>query len=129
MVRRTAIVLVVWLGLLWAASPAFACARGGHGDCCPDGMTSPCKGAGSGIDLSTLCCVSVPAASPATLAATSQANHIQPHDSGSSDPIVALAWFATVAPSIRAAPSADRRVSIVRTEASLTYLRTRRLRL
>jgi hypothetical protein len=130
--RRLASVLVVWLGLLWASSPALACARSADRDCCPEGGTSPCSDEGSGLDLNalaTLCCVIAPAASPVVSADTSRTAHVQPHDSGSPDPIVAFAWFATLTPSDHRPPLTRPDASLVRTDAALTYLHTRRLRL
>lgn len=133
MQRRLLMVLVVWLGLLWAASPAVACARGAERDCCPAGMTSPCSGQGSGADVSTLaalCCVSAPTATPAVSADAARATHVQPEDSGSPDPIVAIAWFATLTPFRHALDLTPRHAATpVRTDAGLTYLRTLRLRL
>ena len=133
MLRRFAIVLVAWLGLAWAVSPALACARGAADrDCCPEGVTSPCKGEEPSVDLSSLaalCCAGASTASPVVSAEASRTTHVQPRDSGSPDPIVTFAWFATLTPFPDAAPLPDRGFASSRTDATLTYLRTRRLRL
>ena len=132
MLRRVASVWVVWLGLLWVASPALACTRASDRDCCPDGVTAPCSDEGSGVDLrvlATLCCVGAPAASPVVSTEVSRIANVQPRDSGSPDTIVALAWFVTLAPSDRGSSAAPPEIPSARTEAAAIYLHTRRLRL
>jgi len=125
-----AIVMVIWLGLVSAASPALACASS-HRDCCPEGMTSPCDGKGSVVDLSTIaavCCVSAPAASSAA-AESPRATHVQPHDLPSLDPIATFAWLATFTASDHECSPRSHDISVAPTDEGLTYLRTLRLRL
>jgi hypothetical protein len=129
--HRLSIVLMLWLALVWAASPALACARPADRDCCPAGDSSPCTGGGSGIDLNTLaalCCVSAPAASPAA-ADTARTEQVQPHDSGSPDPITTFAWFATLTAPDDIRPPNPSGLLAVRADGARTYLHTRRLRL
>jgi hypothetical protein len=121
--------LVIWLGLLWVASPALGCARMADRDCCPAGASSPCEG--TGVDLSTvqaLCCVSAPA-SATTAADTTRTTHVQPQTPDVPDPIAALAWFATLTSFTEPPPLAHPEIAVVRTDAALTYLHTLRLRL
>ncbi len=132
MMRRPAVLLVAWLGLLWSASPVLACTLAADPDCCPPGVTSPCSGGGSGVDLSAfaaLCCARAPAASPAVSAACTRTIHVSPLDSGSPDGVVAIAWFVTPTPFNYAPPLSLPDVAATRTDAALTYLHTRRLRL
>jgi hypothetical protein len=128
--RPLSIALVIWLGLLWVGSPAFACARAADRDCCPAGGTSPCHR--TGIDLSTVaapCCVAAPAASPTAVADANRTAHVQPHTPEPPDVIAAFAWFATLSsftdPSLLTPPD----FIGVRPDAALTYLQTLRLRL
>ena len=133
MLRRLASVLVVCLGLLWVSSPAFACAKPAtDSDCCPHGVPSPCGGEGSAVDfdtLASLCCASAPAPSSAVSVDASRKTHFQPSDSGSPHPIVAIAWFATLTPVTYPPPLTSADSAVPRTDAALTYLHTRRLRL
>lgn len=128
--QRLAALLVVWLGLIWAASPALACARLAERDCCPAGSTSPC-GDGSDTELgafAAVCCVNSPAASPA-VAVEARTSHAQPADSGSPDPLVTLAWFATLGAPRYELASRSPEIHLFRINAANTYLRTLRLRL
>jgi len=131
-VRRLSLVMVVWLGLLWVASPALACARVADRDCCPAGPTAPCSGQESGVDLSTLdalCCVAAPATSSSAAVDASRTTHVQPNAGDSPDPVVAFAWLATLRLSSEPPPLTPPDTVIVRTDAALTYLHTLRLRL
>jgi hypothetical protein len=122
--------LVIWLGLLWVASPTLACARVADRDCCPAGSTAPCEG--TGVDLSTvqaLCCVSAPAASSTAAADTTRTTHVQPQTPHPPDPVAALAWFATLSSFSEPPPLTPPEIVAARTHAALTYLHTLRLRL
>ncbi len=128
--HRLAALLVVWLGLLWAASPALACARAADRDCCPEGTTSPCPRERTDLStLAALCCVSAPAASQAVAADTTRTTHVQPDHSGSPDPIITLAWFATLATPNYESPPKPPDTRFVGIDAARTYLHTLRLRL
>jgi hypothetical protein len=54
---------------------------------------------------------------------------VQPHDAGSPDPIIAIAWIATLPAFNYAPPVPLCDTARARTDAALTYLHTRRLRL
>jgi len=129
---RWSTVFMIWFGLLVGmASPAIACAAAArHGDCCPQGSTSPCgeeKGAHQWGSSAT-CCVNAPA--PSAVSVDVNRNTPQPqHDSGSPDPIVAFAWLATLSSHVRAPQVVVPVISLPRTDAALTWLRTGRLRL
>jgi hypothetical protein len=128
--NRLSIALVIWLGLLWVASPAFACARIADRDCCPAGAGSPCEG--TGIDLSTvaaLCCAAAPAASPTVAADCARTAHVQPHTADPPDAIAAFVWLATVGSFTEPPSLAPPEIGGVRPDAALTYLHTLRLRL
>lgn len=132
MQRRVSILVMLWLGLIWAAAPAFACASMAHRDCCPDGAPSPC-GDPSGLDLkafASLCCASAPVASPsAATAETPKSIRVEPQSPDSPHALALLAWFATLQARDYAAPPAPPDTAQTRTDAALTYLHTLRLRL
>ena len=132
MPRRWSALLVIWFGLLvGVASPALACAtQATGGDCCPQGPTSPCPDRpGRDSVALAVCCVNVPPAPSAVTAEVTRNKLDQLHDSGSPDPIVALTWFATFFPNVRAPPAAPSAIYLPRTSATLIWLRTGRLRL
>jgi hypothetical protein len=127
--RQLSIALMLCLGLIWAASPALACARMAHRDCCPTDSSSPCEGEKSRDlgALTALCCVTAPAAATSVAADLPRAAHLQ--DTGSPDPVVLLAWFATFSPRDYSQPPAPPHPLVAPPDGSLTYLRTLRLRL
>jgi len=122
--RRFLALLMVFAGLLGAGVSTFACAAAG--DCCPanaPGCTPEYEQ--FGVEPS-VCCVS-PAA-PAQMVAAEPGREVQGRNPGSPDPNVLP---ASIAPSLN--PTFDRvaapQFSARRTDASLTYLHTGRLRL
>jgi hypothetical protein len=123
---------VIWFGLLvGVASPAFACGTSAKGgDCCPEGSHSPCPDE-KGPDFASLtaCCVNAPPAPSAVSVEATRNTSDQPHDSGSPDPIVVIAWFSTLFPQVRAQQAILPATSSPRTDAALIWLRTGRLRL
>lgn len=132
MLRRLSTVLVMWFGLLiGVAAPTLACAAAMPARvCCPEGTTSPCGGERvEEFNSLAACCVSVPPAPAAALVDASRNARDQTHDSGSPDPIFALAWLATYSASARPPSSVPAPVSPPRPDAVLIYLRTGRLRL
>lgn len=132
MQKRLSILVMLWLGLIWAAAPALACAPMENRDCCPEGAPSPCGGGESGLNLkavASLCCASAPVASPSAAADTARSTHVEPQSPESPDAIALLAWFATLQPREYETPRAPPDIVQTRTDASLTYLRTLRLRL
>ena len=130
MLCRLTTLLVMGFVLLGAISPALACAAAER-DCCPAGTTTPCGGEGSGYDSNDVvaaCCVNTPKTSSAWIAASRDPLEGQNH-SGSSDPIVAIAWLATFAPLPHASHLPTRTAIATHGDGVLTYLRTGRLRL
>jgi hypothetical protein len=128
--RRLALSLVLWVGVLGVASPALACAATAalERDCCPEGMPSPCEG-GSGDPSATLCCVAAPAPAQAVAAESGRTQLERAHDSGSPDPFIVSAWLATFVRDGSLPARISSSSSAYRTDATLTYLLTRRLRL
>ena len=133
LLRRWSTILVIGFGLLLGGfSPAFACAAAAkHGDCCPEGSTSPCRDEkeAPGFGSLTACCVTAPPVSSAVVAEVIRNTPDLQHDSGSPDLIIALAWFATLSPHVRAPQTLVPAMFSPRTDAALIYLRTGRLRL
>lgn len=131
MLHRLTAVLLVWFGLALAA-PALACSlAAAGGDCCPADASFPC---GSDVPSYRVdaavatCCVSATASSPAIeVADTIRQLHWQIDSSPDS-----LAFPAHVTPRPDAAVLSrltQLSDSPARTDATLTYLHTGRLRL
>lgn len=129
--RRFMAFLVLWVGLLGAGSPAFACVTAAAaGDCCPPGSPSGCTQAYEQLDVeATVCCIA--AAAPSQMVSAERGRELQAvqDDSRSADPI-AIVRTSFSLPDPRSPPQLDAaNVSSARTDATLTYLRTGRLRL
>lgn len=130
MSRLPAALFATWLALLAGTAPALACAAALAGDCCPDGGSAPCSEDGSEIlSDAAVCCASVPAPAQATSYSPIRVEHQKPIHFGSPDfslhPALMVAFVQ---------PATRNRDSLVpanppRHDASLTYLRTQRLRL
>lgn len=135
MMRRLTAIVMIWVSLLGAALPAFACASAGFAhDCCAGAAGgSPCAGDTSLVQASDgaamSCCASGHPASPNALVDSGRSSHESDHCAGSPDTLAPAAWSAlpsaaqltrmAVPPPTRAPPGA----------ASRTYLHTARLRL
>lgn len=122
--------LVVWAGLLGLALPALACASPGH-DCCPHDSQSPCGGnhPSAPVQSGNACCTDAPAV---TRVPTAQAIRVRlaPNDFAHLPPAFgtpACAWVTSQ--SQRVPRRSIHTVSVYYPDASLTYLRTARLRL
>jgi hypothetical protein len=130
--KRFSILVMLWLGLLWAAAPALACAPMPDRDCCPAGTHTPCGADQSGVDLravAALCCVSAPVASPVAIADETRAS-VVPHNADPQPDAALLAWFATLEPPPeREPPPLPPDASGLGADSSLIYLHTLRLRL
>lgn len=129
--RRSIAMLVLWIGLLGAGSPAFACATAAAGgDCCPPGTASGCSQTYEQLDVeATVCCITAAAPSQIVAVERSREADLVQRDGGSAEPIVAAAAlrsFADLRQRLCFEAPASR---LVHTDASLTYLRTGRLRL
>jgi hypothetical protein len=123
--------LVLWAGLLGAGSPAFACASAAAaGDCCPPGAPTGCTQAYGQLGIeATVCCITAAAPSQMVSAERGRELHAIQDDCRSADPIAIVSTSFSLL---------DRRSPPLfnachdfsaRTDASLTYLRTGRLRL
>jgi hypothetical protein len=128
--RLPAALLAFWLALLAGTAPALACAAPSAGDCCPDDGSAPCSEDRPGILAdAAVCCASVPAPAQAASYSPIRVEHQKPIHFGSPDfslhpaSPVAFAHHATRHRDSLAPANPPRR------DASLTYLRTQRLRL
>ena len=129
--RRFIAFLVLWAGLLGAGSPAFACAAAASaGDCCPPGAPSGCTQAYEQLDIeATVCCIT--AAAPSQMVSAEPGRELQAvqDDCRSADPI-AIVSTSFPLPNLRSPPRLNAsNVYSAHTDATLTYLRTGRLRL
>lgn len=125
--RRFLALLMVFAGLIGACAPAFACAPGAAGNCCPPNAPG-CTPAYEqfGVEPS-MCCVA--AADPVQMIAAEPARDVQERNPGSPGPNV-LPVSSASSPELRAAGTVDAPLFSARcTDASLTYLHTGRLRL
>lgn len=132
--RRLTALLVLWVGLLGAISPAFACAvTTSNGDCCPADASSECRQAWAFERLESasaaMYCLA-PAMPSQAVAIALAGNPNEPqHDGRLPEPSAIVVWadfFPDIAPQREfiAPISVD-----ARTDATLTYLKTGRLRL
>jgi hypothetical protein len=121
--RRYLAMLMVWVGLIGAGVPAFACASAAAaGDCCPPNAPSGCTSVYEQIGVvQSMCCVT--AAAPAQMVAAEGRSH------GSPDPNVLPVSPASSLDVRRADYVVEPLFSVRLTDASLTYLHTGRLRL
>ena len=133
MLRRLSTLLLVWVGLLGAALPAFACSMAAlDRDCCPQNAPSSC-GDGSRECLQAAAAICRASTSGAAQAVSIQASQLlqegQAGPGGSPDLPVLPAWVLS---SMDSAPWDDIPEPVSsppRTDAALTYLHTGRLRL
>jgi hypothetical protein len=123
--RRLFALLVVWVGLITAGAPAFACATAAAaGNCCPADAPSGCAlGA-----QATVCCATAAAPSVMVSAEPSRELHTAQSDHGSVDPVAAVASLSSILHR-RDSQLALPLPAPTHTDASLTYLHTARLRL
>lgn len=129
--RRFIALLIVCAGFLGAGSPAFACASAAAaGDCCPSGTSSGCTQVYEQLDIdASICCFT--AAAPSQLVVADQGRELQrvQLERRSADPVHAGALAPVLVDSRYSTLLDDPAVSASRTDASLTYLLTGRLRL
>lgn len=129
--RRFLTLLIVWAALAGAGLPAFACATAAAaGDCCPPDAPSGCIQAYQQLDIeAAVCCITAAAPSQLVVAEPNREPKAAQRDHGSTDP-VALVTPSSSYPSLRSTIRlAISHVPSARTDASLTYLYTGRLRL
>jgi hypothetical protein len=133
--RRLTAVVVIWVSLLGAAFPAFACTLAAlNSECCGQtGATPPCAGdVGFGQPMNTTtasCCASGHEAFPGAAFDSDRTSPERAHEHSPPEPFVLIAWSASwlarvlaplTTPTLRRPPPSG---------AALTYLRTARLRL
>jgi hypothetical protein len=128
--RRLFALFVLWVGLIAAGAPAFACATAAAaGNCCPVDGPFGCAQLYEQLGAeATACCVTAAAPSVMVSAEWSRELHIAQSDHGSVDPVAAVASL----PSILHRRDSQLALPIpapAHTDASLTYLHTARLRL
>jgi hypothetical protein len=132
MLRRLSVIWVICFGLLAISGPVVACAlASAKSDCCPQGG-QPCgeSGAGSAVtaDVSA-CCFTAPAPGLAAPIEASRVRAAPNPQTGDPNPPLRLVWALTLHRSesipIPVSYAARNRAD----NASLTYLRTLRLRL
>jgi hypothetical protein len=131
--RWLTIALIGLLALVWAGSPAFACARVAQRDCCTGMPDMPCGEESAGkapTTLSMVCCAQAPATSSLVAAETHRSAQIQPADPESPDLHLVPVRFEAPANIDGPSPGSIRaREAMPRADASRTYLHTLRLRL
>jgi hypothetical protein len=128
--RRLIALLVLWTALLGVGSPAFACATAAAGDCCPPGALTGCSQTYEQSDVvATICCITAPAPSQVVSVEAGRERQVLQLDRGSPDPIVIVSKSATLSEFQQRTHFTAPLVSSASTDASLTYLRTGRLRL
>jgi len=131
--RRLAAVVVIWVSLLSAAFPAFACSLdASKSDCC-GGVPSPCTGGERfvpSLDITAaICCGSGHAAFPDVAIDTGRTSHERGHYPSSPDPLALIAWSASWSVPVPARLIIPSLIRAPPNTAALTYLHTARLRL
>lgn len=129
MLRRLIAVLVMGFVLFGTIAPAVACVAqaSAHG-CCHSDSNPPCDKQGDGSTSTVTCCDAAPPTAATLNEPRQQAAQLL-HDSGAPDPVVAMAWLATLAASPPTLSPPTNAVVPVWSDGELTYLRTGRLRL
>jgi hypothetical protein len=130
--RRIVALIVLWAGLLGAATPVFACtSSGANGDCCPPGAPAGCGQTPEQFDLAaTTCCLTGSAPSPMVSTELGREQQIVQHDGGSADPIaIVSALISRPRDATLSSGFAATTPRPIAADLSLTYLHTGRLRL
>lgn len=123
--------LVVWAALIGLALPAAACTSSLAADCCPSGSGQHCPGVPmhAKADSANTCCAFAPTLSRIASTSVDRARHGVHAASGSLDPVALPAW-TLLDQALRPAAGPIRSLaSSYWHDASLTYLRTARLRI
>ncbi len=133
MLRRLTAVAMIWLSLLGAALPAFACSLAAStGDCC-DQQGTPCTG-GQGYvqslrSAAASCCVTEDLGLSNVAFDAGRTPYQRGFDSCDPNPLALVAWSASWLTPVPRAPPALSQVRPPPSTAALTYLHTARLRL
>jgi hypothetical protein len=128
--RRLFALLVVWVGLITAGAPAFACATAAAaGNCCPADAPSGCAQLYEQLGAqATVCCATAAAPSVMVSAEPNRELHIAQSDHGSVDPVADVASLSSILHR-RDSQLALPLPAPTHPDSSLTYLHTARLRL
>lgn len=128
--RRLFPLLVLWIGLIGAGAPAFACATAAAaGDCCPPGSPTGCAQPYEQLGAEAIvCCATADTPSAMVAADAGRELQIAQGDHESADPAAAVASILSVL-DLRDSKLALPVTDSVLADASLTYLTTARLRL
>jgi hypothetical protein len=133
--RRLTAVVVIWVSLLGAAFPAFACTLlASNSECCGQSDTTlPCAGDvgfGQPVNATTAsCCASGHDAFPVLAFDSDRSSPERGHDISPPEPLVLIAWSASWLAPVLAPPTTPTLMRPLPGAAALTYLRTARLRL
>jgi hypothetical protein len=125
--------LVLWIGLLGAVSPAFACESGASsGDCCPPDAPADCRVAWT-LDRSdgsgSVSSVAAPWSSQITTIEPDAEKHAAADDGHLPDSLTPSPFHCHFFPDDSRKPLLTPDVASASADAALTYLRTGRLRL
>jgi hypothetical protein len=128
--RRLFVLFVLWVGLIAAGAPAFACATAAAaGNCCPADGSTDCTETYEQLGAAAIaCCITASAPSAAVSAEPSREAQNAQSDHGSADPVAPLASLPLLFGS-RGSHLVLPAAAPAHTDASLTYLHTARLRL
>jgi len=129
MFRRLVVMLVLGVGLFGMVQPALACATAR--DCCPTSAL-PCDGDHAGdpafSEVDVPCCAAHLGSGPAVSIDRTRGRFVLAHSQESPNPVFSLASIP-LRYSAFVGPVVPESVSYYLSNASLTYLRTARLRL
>jgi hypothetical protein len=128
LIRRWASLLTVWASLLGVAAPTLACTFSAQSGCCP----APCQGGdlgGSSFHVAVTCCTVAPLSARVASMDASRVRLDNHRALGSPDPIGVAAWPLVTHAFEPAGGSIPHVFFLYCDSASLTYLRTGRLRL
>lgn len=133
--RRLTAVVVIWVSLLSAAFPAFACSLDvSKSDCCDQGgVPSPCTGGERFVPpldvTAAMCCASGHAAFPDVAMGSARTSHERGHYPSSPDRVALIAWSTSWSVPVPARLITPSLIQSPPSAAALTYLHTARLRL
>ena len=133
--RRLTAVVVIWVSLLSAAFPAFACSLDvSKSDCCGQGgVPSPCTGGERFVPpldvTAAMCCASGHAAFPDVAMGSARTSHERGHYPSSPDRVALIAWSTSRSLAVPARLITPSLIQSPPSAAALTYLHTARLRL
>lgn len=129
MLRRLTAILAIWVSLLGVAMPVLACSAGEG--CCPALTQPPCAGGVGELQWNAtvgVCCSAGPTSAYVLSADTRRSVQSSLHP-GPPDHLAASGWASTEPGNTNARLILLSSIPTHRADASLTYLRTGRLRL